>query len=347
MGSSGTLTELPEQRVAAVAFEWPQQQLVTPNGFSKQDLERLHIERFRTDFTLLTGQLPFYNLAQTPENQDPPDFTFDIEDRREGLDCIQLTIPSRRQINATFRVVREAVLRADRQRMSHLVGHVVYMWFHEDDMRAPVRMPPRGLHSTEVQLIIDALANYQIDPEAFTFDPREHPEGMPQQINAETLNFSEDLPGLTFYAMPMSRCVPETYFYYRMGFELGMAYSTLDRPDDIGSELIQKLISHDREQTQHVLVTIGGPDRYGFTFPAETYLAEQMLLKPPALPKLEHIKEVALHFWHSGQIVGLLPQYSASNALFPGGYVPAAYHVETTVEERPNMRYEGFIIHEQ
>lgn len=345
-GAAGTLIDEPDVRACIVGFEWPMQHFVTPGGISKSELERIHLERFRTDYSLMSGMLPFPEMQQTAPNLDPPDFTFNFESRREGLDCVQLVLPSRRRINGAFRVVRDAVLRECRERLSHLIGHVIYMWFHEADRSTSPRLPPRSLANEEIRKIVDALANYRIDPEAFTFDPSEHPDGMPKQIDPAMINFSDDLPGLTFYAMPMSQCVPNTTFFNQTGFELGMAYSTTDAISTIIDELVEKLISHDRPSTQHVLVTVGGPDRFGFTYPAEGYFAQNAFDTMPTLPNLVHIRQVILHFWNSGTVATLLPEFGISQPLFPGGYVPAAYHAETDVNMQPNMRYERFFVHE-
>jgi hypothetical protein len=237
-----------------------------------------------------------------------------------------------------FRVIREAIVKEDRERLAHLIGHVIYMWFHDTDARRLPKTPPRSVNVEEVASIVDALSAYRFDPDAFTFDPIQTNGELPERL--ETVKFSDDLPGITFYAMPLQQCVPETTFFLLNGFEIGLAYCTSEHLSSVQSELVRTLKAHDKKESPNILVTVGGPDRFGFSYPSEQYLIETALSESFELPEFKHIKTITLHIWGTGRIQSILPQKTSSQELFPGQYSPATYHANVTFEKQQNMSYQ-------
>lgn len=232
------------------------------------------------------------------------------------MDCVQLTLRSRRPVNAAFRAVREAIAEEPHDRFAHLAGHVIYMWFGggQNDLG----LPPKPSSPAQVKAVIDALANYRIDPEAFTYQAEHPDEGMPERL--DNVTFNTEAPGTTFYAMPMQGAVPGSVFFLRTGSEMGMAYSTTDNAHAIWQELLRVVRKHDQNAIDHLLITVGGPDRDGFVFPAESYLIDVALSMAEPLANLHHLSRISLHFWENGRIVELYPTPGSGPVVYPGQY---------------------------
>ncbi len=262
MGMSGTSASRPDTLTALVGFEWPIPHLTPTQDISKPDLERIHLDRYFTDYLLATGTPPFLNSTQTEPGADPPDFTVSSSEGQEGLDCVQLTLNSRRSVGGTFQVIRKAILRESRHRFEHLVGHVVYMWFVTEQNET--RKPPKPSNRAQIESVIDALADYRIDPNAFMYQPEHPDEGPPQRL--DNVAFDRSSPGTMFYALPMQGAVPSSMFFLRTGFEIGMAYSTSDDADAIWQELLRLVRTHDRNTTDHLSSLSAAQTRRGSSF---------------------------------------------------------------------------------
>ncbi len=70
-----------------VLFEWPIPVLSPVIQMSKEQMERLHLERFLTDYAEANGSLVFEGIQQGPGAHHRPDFTVVAKKRPERLDC--------------------------------------------------------------------------------------------------------------------------------------------------------------------------------------------------------------------------------------------------------------------
>lgn len=326
MGMSGTSASRPDTLTALVGFEWPIPHLTPTEEISKPELERIHLDRYFTDYLFATGTPPFLNPTQTEPGADPPDFTVSTSKGQEGVDCVQLTLNSRRSVNGTFQVIRKAILQEPRHRFAHLAGHVVYMWFVTE--QNDPRKPPRPSNRAQIAAVIDALANYRMDPNAFMYQPEHPDEGMPERL--DNVAFDRSSPGTMFYALPMQGAAPSSMLFLRTGFEIGMAYSTSDNADAIWQELLRVVRDHDQDTTDHLLITVGGPNKEGFIFPSESYLIDVALSAAEPLRELRHLSRVSLHFWENGRIVELYPTLASGPVIYPGKFSPPYFSATIT-----------------
>jgi hypothetical protein len=250
-------------------------------------------------------------------------------------------LTSRRSTNGAFQVIRNAILNEPRERFAHLGGHVVYMWFGggQNDLS----LPPSPRSTGDLKAVIDALADYQINPEAFAYRTDSVEDGPPENLSGANVEFNQDLPGSTFYAMPMQGAAPATLFFMRTGFEIGMAFSTTEEVDKVWSELGRVVHEHDKSSIDHLLVTVGGPNKDGYAFPAEDYLARVAVETPQPLPPMRHLKRVVLHFWQSGQIVELLPEFHAHPPVYPGQYACAYHSATVTAREKQGTSFQYLV----
>jgi len=205
-------------------------------------------------------------------------------------------------------------------------------------------MPPRPTNTADVKAIIDALASYEIDPEAFTFTPDSADGGLPPHLGPDTVKFNTSVQGTTFYAMPMQAAVPSTLFFHRTGFEIGIALSTTESPSSLWSELCRLVQHHDNPRTDHLLITAGGPGKSGFMFPSEHYLMNAALDAAAPLTGIQYLKSVTLHFWETGRIVELHPSIGDHGQLFPGQYAPAFFAATTTPQELPQSSFQWLLM---
>ena len=216
-----------------------------------------------------------------------------------------------------------ALLQEPRERFAHLTGHIIYIWFGGG--KNAQRKPPRS--RAAIHAIIDELANYRPDPTTFTSGLERPEAGLPQQIDIGAFDFHTEVKEATFFAVPMQGAYAGSLFFLRTGFEIGMAATTTISVPAIWARIWHHILDHDQSTIDHLIITIGGPDRSGFAFPAEAFLINAAVdnatsdIVTASLSGIEHLSRVTLHFWLSGRIVEIHPHGSIL-ALYPGEYVP-------------------------
>jgi hypothetical protein len=112
---------------APVNFLRPSQALDEPD---KWHLEMLHLQRLAVDARLASGSDLFHAIEK---GDDPPDAVVHIGDQRIGWELTAFSIESRRLAYDLFVRVRAKVAFQQRYRVSHLAGHIVYMWFGREE----------------------------------------------------------------------------------------------------------------------------------------------------------------------------------------------------------------------
>jgi hypothetical protein len=294
--------------------EWP---IPGVPSADKESMERLHLDRFCTDTLIGTGLLPYGDISP---GSDPPDFVGKSSGQEVGIECTQLTSPVRREVKALFERVRAAIEDTNRDRFRHLRGVNIYMWF---DVEGQISKPPRRTDPEFVAEILEGLDAYRFDPAKAGLPSLELPNQAPD------LNIHTTPSGCRFYGIAMANAVPATPFFVRLGFEIGLAYTTVHTRDDAIDELARLIDGHDHPRTLDLLITVGGPDIAGYVYPSEDALAifaleEWFLAKRP-----DHLRIVYLHRWSTGSIVELFPTLRVLVPdLYPGGIRPAFHSAQ-------------------
>jgi hypothetical protein len=302
----------PQGQMAVVTFEWPVPHLaVMGDELSKDMIERLHLERYGTDCLFATGASPYQTLTQ---GGNPPDFTATMQDGSTvAVDATQLTASGRIAAQAQFERIRRAVLAEPRDKFAHLRGHMLYLWFPTD---AGLGLPHRA--DGAVIEIIEALCAYRPDTSWTDLPPIV--EEMPARLGETDMQTTDS--GCTFYAAKFLEAVPSTMFLQRTGFEMALAFQTEHKIDSAWTELARLVERHDKPEIQHLVVTVGGPNRRGLVYPSEEALMHLALAT--GLPELapRHISSVVLHAWGSGQLIRVHPAPVVQTpVLYSGGYV--------------------------
>jgi hypothetical protein len=297
MGAMGTDSEgkpiLVLVNEAPVNFLRPSQALDDPD---KWQLESLHLQRAGVDARLATGSDLFHGIEK---GGDPPDAIVSISDQRFGWELTTYSIENRRLAHDLFIRVRGKVALQQRHRVSHLAGHIIYMWFGMN--RPGAGLPYRRNDDAAVDQLVEALVKYQPDPTHYLVDAQ---GGPPRQLPA---GFdSVDAPGdVAFFCTPFTNAVPTSPLFSLTGLELGLAYQSVHSAPAEWVKLRAAVSRKDRSGNDVLLISAGAPDRFGNQYPAEEVLASFLLDHPEPLES-NHLSAILLHFWSSGRAVNIL-----------------------------------------
>jgi hypothetical protein len=325
LGVVGCRPASPDLRELVVAYEWPTPFFVVPSTpLGREELERRHVEEFCTDHLIGSGQLPYTEIKPGP---NPPDFVVNYEGVEIKLDCSQFTLAERRQAHATFERLQAEILAQPRERFAHLAGYLIYMWFLDDETGSLVRPFRRATQVPAIRRLIDALADYQPNPERLLVNVTEE-----FPVKHPGLGAVKSEPGGNFYAVPLETILPSSRFFAATGFELGFGYVTYHSAASAWKEVERLVSQHDRENIDHLLISVGAPNNIGYGFPAEEVLAEGFFQNPQAgMKPPRHLRRVLMHLWASGTIIQIHPE---PRALVPG-WRPSGFAASPWVGDLP------------
>jgi hypothetical protein len=276
-----------------VNFIRPSQPLDTPDKWA---LEMIHLQRAAVDARYATGQELFRAIDK---GADPPDAVVDTGNEKYGWELTTLTVEGRRQARDLFNNVRAKLAMQQRHRVSHLAGHLTYMWFGMAAEKAG--LPYRRNDATAVDELLDALATYKPDPSHYTADVQ---GGPPPQLPGgyDSVNAPGDV---ALFSTPFLNGVPTSPLFSLTGVEIGLAYQSNHSASREWSKLRDLINKKDRPENNVLLISVGAPDRVGNQYPAEEVLAN-FLLDNPEPVTANHLSAVLLHFWGTGRAMNLL-----------------------------------------
>jgi|GEM_PF-5441782 len=289
-------SECPEKHII-VAYEWPMAAVNYSEAISKFEKEKLHLERAVTDAVLATGAK---RIEKYEEGGDPPDFIVYRDGKPCNLDLVQFTYSKRRRANAIFEKIKEEFKKCEPIRFVELSGTFVYVDFGRDGKRGS-SLPFTKKESEYIDKLLIELSEFKVDGKKW--ETKELPEKLPE------LNDGESEGGAGFLVAPMSDAVPATPFFYKMGFELGLAYYTRLSTSDAWKELVDRVYSHDKESIEEILISAGAPNEAGLCFPSDEAFILLALNNPPAENPLQpkFVKSVVVHIWSTGAIWEIYP----------------------------------------
>ncbi|QMS88716.1 hypothetical protein HUN01_14330 [Nostoc edaphicum CCNP1411] len=304
-----------------INYEWPIPLLHLDKQLSKEEQENLHLQRFLTDYSLATGKIEYTHIQL---GNNPPDFSCNFKGVTVSLDCVQFTVSRRREVNALFENIRRKILDRPREKFLNLRGYLVYTWFGFGNSNSN-NYPHRANDTEGIDQIIEMLGTVNVNPVCLQI-----PGGkLPSQ--APNLGLVNTEKGCIFYVVPMSNGVPSTRFFQFTGFEIGLAYTSVHNREEGWAELHRLVKKHDKQEIEHLLITVGGPNKHGLVFPSDEILINFML--EGAKPKIEteYLEVVFIHLWSTGTIIKLVPEYQIITlGLFPGGIGMAFNNINIT-----------------
>lgn len=280
----------------AISFETPVQWLRGERA-PKLDHEILLLRRFSTDQALATGGI--HAFSDIREGQDPPDAVAVTSEGDLGVESTVLSVPGRRAAHALFGQVRRQLAATTPPAFARLAGWMVYIWFDEPDGTG--HRPPRANDHDAARELVEALAAYEPSPEQMMVSH------LPQE-QAPMPPLSSTSSGARFYAVPMQQAAPTSVLFSMLGFEIGLAYTTVLSAQEAWAEVQRLVDQHDQDGVDLLLISAGAPDRDGVIYPGEEAMAQLLLEHPLGLARSpQHIASVVLHQWSTGTASALYP----------------------------------------
>ncbi|MET8758526.1 hypothetical protein [Lentzea sp. NPDC004782] len=294
MGAKGFRPETSEP-VLLIAEDTPLQFSIPDGRFSKESLERLHVLRFNADQRMATGQALGEELRQ---GANPPDLECVSGSNSFGIECTQLGAPGRREVNAFFRSVREALEAAPMHYFGGLLGASVQISF--GDSSRDIGRPFRRTDFASAEALIEAMNGYRLNIDDFKSD-----ELPSDRLPSGPLLLGE-VPGRDtysrVYANPLLNGAPDSYFYSVRGFEVVLGYASGYTKTDAEVEVRRLVDQHDKPGVDVLLIAVGAPDRAGLSYPSDTMFGTFYLECGDPITKPKHIDRVVMHLWDSGEV---------------------------------------------
>ncbi len=283
------------ERVTVPMLDTPVQ--LTP-AFPKETLERVQLEKYRLDYLVRLGKVPFEDVRR---GDDPPDFLVKRDGLAHALDCAALALPQKRTAEAIFTKLVQKVVEDDSVALQHLAGtHIMISFGRGADL------PPKVTDSPALQEVVKTLEEMNIDRDRHARINAEIAEhGWPDQM---TPDFKESLgivekDTFTFQVSVVEGWQPRDELSAQLGFDWTLNLPLKIRETAVNAE-IQRLVSkHDNGKIDQLLIVIGGPNYNGIGFPAEQALSSWLDYAEPVSAR--HISEVTAHDWFTGQLFGI------------------------------------------
>ena len=280
------------ERVTIPFLDTPVQ--LTPT-FPKEILERVQLEKYRLDYLVRFGEVPFEDVRR---GADPPDFLVTRHGSRHALDCAALTLPQKRTAEAIFTKLVQKVVEDDSAALQHLEGtHIIISFGYGVDL------PPKVTDSLALQEVVKTLEETRFDRGRYARINAEIAEhGLPEQMTPE---FKDSLgivekDKFSFQVSVVEGWQPRDELSAQLGFDWTLNLPLMIRETAVNAE-IQRLVSkHDNGKIDQLLIVIGGPNYNGIVFPAEQALSSWLNDAEPVSAR--HISEVTAHDWFTSQL---------------------------------------------
>jgi hypothetical protein len=141
---------------------------------TQHELERVHLEKYRLDVLLASGDLPFDVVTS---GTNPPDFVVSTASGPHGIECAALALQKRRHAYDLFNRFRASLLDAARQeQFPHLADCSVLAWFGSGN-----DLPPKRNDQATVDKLVEMLRSATVDRRAIAaLTERIAQEGFPE-----------------------------------------------------------------------------------------------------------------------------------------------------------------------
>ena len=293
--------------VVILGSDPPVQMFASASRIEKSVLERIQLEKFRFDVLLQSQAVPFEDVR---EGGDPPDFVVRNGGESEGLDCAALTFQSRRAAYQLFRNLRrEIAASVDEFDFSSVAGCMLGISFEAES-----QVPPKRGDRAALREIVQSIANFpDRRREIVEFAQSAFSQGgLPAQlpIDVMTGRSETNLASFVVNVIPDGQLNGE--FYEATGFECSLSMSFEATRANTFTELERIVKKHDQEKIDHLLVTIGGPDREGYIYPGEQLLYE---LAQEYKPAVTHLSKITLHSFMTGQAAEIELERSSTSTV--------------------------------
>jgi hypothetical protein len=272
-----------------VVFDFPVR--VSTSLPSKELMERVQLEKFRLDYLLRFGALPFDNVRR---GQEPPDFVVESDGHPLGLDCAALALGSRRRADAMFTAFMARLAESTDKPFPNLQACDVVLWF-----RHGRSAPPGRADEAAIGEVVDTLERIEVDRAkiadfaaevAKNGFPAQFPQGMP----------IVDKGWFGLQVTPVPGWQARSPIATQLGFNPILHFSV--RVDEVHEEIRRLVQSHDNPRTEHLVLSAGPPNRDGMCFRAESFADLVLRERPLKAVPTSHIRRISVHIWITGEI---------------------------------------------
>ena len=266
---------------------------------SKQATELVHLEKFRVDCRARGGGDPF--VSARPSAKDPPDFVCsDVTQRALGVECRALADESRRSAYGQLRELERRLESAGKSAFRHLRDTTVYVYFAAEDGRLGAPRPRASNHAYGA--LVETICGLPVNRVALW------QEAGPPAPTAPDIGLRTTAFGDRAHAAPVNDNYRPSRFMRRMGFDLVLGFTSIYELSDVRRSLADLVARKDEPSNDVLLLTAGGPNPQGLTFPGEEFVAGLLFEHGAALNAPRHLGRMILHRWGSGDAWELFPQ---------------------------------------
>jgi len=263
---------------------------------TKQGMEAIHVERFRSDSLARGAGDPYDSIQLSPS--EPPDFMVARKGdmARVALECTRFADKDRLKAQGLLEPLRQEIRRRPKSDFASVAGCSVKVHINTD--RGPGLLFRNG--DTRISELVDTIAT--LDPSAATVPDGPPPQQAPDMVRSTASGSA----GASATALPR-RHRPSPFMTF-FGFEISLAITTRHTADSIVTFVREIVAKKDRPENQILLITAGGADRDGYLHPSEEGFADLLIrsLDGP-LANLNNLEQVILHRWWEGDAWELYP----------------------------------------
>jgi hypothetical protein len=284
--------------MAILTLELPMRTPFGGRRLKQHELERVHLEKYRLDVLIGSGDLPFDEVTS---GMNPPDFVVSTPSGPHGIECAAFALEKRRHAYDLFNRFRASLLDAARQKpFPHLANCSILIWFGSGN-----DLPPKRNDRATVDALVDMLRGATIDRPAITaLADSIARDGFPESL--------ADEPGWAIFSAgdagganinPVEPNSLQSDFARDTGFEVSLSMALPITASEVQHEIERIVAQHDQKGVDRLLISVGAPDRDGFLFPSESLVADQL---PPTPVTTDHIQLITIHQFVAGEVRDLL-----------------------------------------
>jgi hypothetical protein len=281
------------EAMTVLALEMPPKIPLGVRRLTQEELERVHLEKYRIDFLLATGALPFDDVTR---GSNPPDFLVSTPSRIEGVECAALTIQKRRDAFALFDRFRARLLKAARHEpFPHLRDCAITVRFGDG-----MDLPPRAHDEATVERFVEVLRNARIDRAAIAAAwAQATREGFPKRFPVDAFPIFPVGEAGEMQIDPVEANTLQGNFAQETGFDVQLNMSLMVKQSEVQDEFERVVRKHDARGVDRLILSVSAPNHDGFVLRTEGLVVEQL---PPVRVSAKHIETLTIHNFDSGAI---------------------------------------------
>lgn len=167
-----------------------------------------------------------------------------------------------------------------------------------------MELPPKRTDARTVDSLVQLLRGAEIDADRIGAQNEQNArEGLPKRLDLEDTGIFTSLEGHAVQVIPNGSTNSLGKFVGATGFSCDLNMASVVTQGDVRSEFLRAVHKHDAPHVDELLLTVGGPDRDGYTYPSEEMFGALLASEMDLSIEAQHIRRVTVHTWGSGSII--------------------------------------------